>query len=115
MAELQTKKNMEIHKKLSTSLRGFSEGAKKVSKSLDNLTLQLGCMNIKGNIEKVFLNNKTKEVGIRWKDGTITTGKCNSEDQFDEYIGFSIVVAAKVFGSKNKMHKFVWENFYPEA
>lgn len=104
-----------VLKDLNKSLTNVTKATKKATKALDSYALQLGSETVRESIEKVFLNEKTKEVGIRWKDGTVTTGKCSSEDQFDECVGFSIAVAAKVFGSKKKMHEFVWENFYPEA
>lgn len=109
-------------KEVAKDFKEFTEGlgraitaTKKTTKALDSCALQLGSKTVRESIEKVFFNKKTNEVGIRWKDGTVTTGKCSSEDQFDEYVGFSIAVAAKVFGSKKKMHEFVWESFYPEA
>lgn len=77
--------------------------------SINKIFLDLGRSKIKEGIGKIIFNPKTNELYIKWRDGDITKAKCSNKDEFDFNVGFSIAVAAKVFGSKTKLHKYVKE------
>lgn len=67
------------------------------------------------DIDKIFVN--PPYTTIKWMDGTVTTVKCSSDQEWDRYSGFCAAVVKKLFGSSNdakKLLDYADENAYKE-
>lgn len=66
-------------------------------------------INLGKDIKLVYINDKKRQVCIRWNDGTTTKATCSEKDEFDINVGFAIAFTRKFFKSDKKLGKFLDE------
>lgn len=59
------------------------------------------------DIKLVYINDKKRQVCIKWGDGTTTKATCSKKDEFDINIGFAIAFTRKFFKSDRVLDKFL--------
>ena len=64
-------------------------------------------VNLEKDIKLVYINDKKRQVCIKWNDGTETKETCSKEDTFDFNIGFAIAFTRKFFKSDRVLDKFL--------
>lgn len=58
-------------------------------------------------VDLIYVNDKTRQTVIKWKDGTTTHSTCHENDEFDIQRGFRIAFLRKVFKSDKDTLEFI--------
>lgn len=64
-------------------------------------------VNILNEIELVYINDKKKQVCIKWEDGTTTKSTCSDMDEFDLNVGFAIAFTRKFLKNDKVTNKLL--------
>jgi hypothetical protein len=64
-------------------------------------------VNLEKDIKLVYINDKKRQVCIKWGNGTTTKATCSENDDFDINIGFAIAFTRKFFKSDRVLDKFL--------
>lgn len=51
-----------------------------------------------------------RTVVVRWKDGTVTSVRCEEGEKFDLYTAFCAALAKKIYGSTSRVKKIIDEH-----
>lgn len=94
MLEASMQKSKEIISKF-----GKCEDQTKINSSISNDFVSL--------IDLVYVNEKKKEVVVKWKDGDETRAKCGDKDEFDLEVGFFIAIGRKIFPTRSQSYKWL--------
>lgn len=61
------------------------------------------------NVKEIIQNGNT--VIINWSDGTKSITRCQEGDEFDIYVGVSLALVKKIFGSNHQFRKLIKKRF----
>lgn len=60
--------------------------------------------------KKIIYNSDNLTTTVLWLDGTTTTVRCSSNDEFSEYNGFVAALAKKVYGGTGPINQLIKRN-----
>lgn len=65
------------------------------------------CYGKTSNISKIYVNEAKRTVAVKFVDGDVKVVHCSEGDSFDVYVGVSLALARKLYGTAEKFHKIV--------